>query len=193
MIKVLVFGSSGGIGSCVCEQLELLGYKVIPITRDQITLGQVDSAQQIAYNLTEHNPDWIINCAGVFGDNFSSYQHIFDVNVGTNWSILQHYFQQLQAVKIVMLGSSAYQSGRKNYMLYSSSKAALHNLWQGASEYFQDTDVKVGIVHFGQVDTAMTKNNVSTDKLDPKYVARKIIDFCSNMTQSELFKLESAK
>jgi len=193
MIKVLVFGSTGGIGRCVCEQLESLDYQVIPIARDQIALGQVDSAQQIAYNLTEHNPDWIINCAGVFGDNSGSYQNIFDVNVGTNWFILQHYLKQPKAVKIVMLGSSSYQSGRKNYMLYSSSKAALHNLWQGASEYFQDTDVKIGIAHFGPVDTAMIKNNTSTDKLDPEYVAKEIINFCSNMTQSELFKLESTK
>jgi short-subunit dehydrogenase len=193
MIKVLVFGSTGGIGSCVCKQLESLGYQVIPVTRDQIALGQVDSSEQIAYNLTEHNPDWIINCAGVLGDNSSSYKNIFDVNVGTNWSILQHYLKQPNAVKIVMLGSSSYQSGRKNYMLYSSSKAALHNLWQGASEYFQSTNVKIGIVHFGPVDTAMTKNSTSTNKLDPEYVAKKIIDFCSNMTQSELFKLESTK
>jgi len=193
MIKVLVFGSTGGIGRCVCKQLESLGYQVISITRKQIALGQVDSAQQIARNLNEHNPDWIINCAGVFGDNSDSYQNIFDVNVGTNWFILQHYLIQPKAVKIVMLGSSSYQSGRKNYMLYSASKAALHNLWQGASEYFKDTDVKITIAHFGPVDTTMEKNNTSADKLDPEYVAKEIIDFCSNMTQSELFKLESTK
>lgn len=193
MIKVLVFGSNGGIGSCVCKQLELSGYGVIPIARDQIALEQIDSAQQITYNLTAHNPDWIINCAGVFDDNSGSYKNIFDVNVGTNWSILQHYLKQPKSVKIVMLGSSSYQSGRKNYILYSSSKAALHNLWQGASEYFQNTDVKIGIAHFGPVDTAMTNSITRTQKLDPEYVAKKIINFCSNMTQSELLKLESAK
>ena len=40
-----------------------------------------------------------------------------------------------------MVGSSASKAGKKDYMVYSASKAALLNLWQGAKDAFADTAV----------------------------------------------------
>ena len=195
MTKVMVFGATGGIGQCVCAQLTESKYHVFAVGRDQIDLGTVDSASQISYNLTKYQPDWIINCAGVFVDNHADHKNVFDVNVGSNWSIIKHHVQNLPstAVKIVMLGSNAYRSGRKNYMLYAASKAALHNLWQGAVENFQNTNVNIGIVHFGPVATAMTQRLLPAHQLDPNYVASRIIDFCANMTHSQLLEMENTK
>ena len=195
MTRVMVFGATGGIGQRVCAQLIESEYHVLAMGRNQIDLGAVDNATQMSYNLTKYQPDWIINCAGVLVDNHADYRNVFDVNVGSNWNIIKHYLQNPSstAVKIVMLGSNAYRSGRKNYMLYAASKAALHNLWQGAVENFQDTNVSIGIMHFGPVATPMTRNLSTTKQLDPDYVASRIIDFCDNMTHSQLFEMENTK
>lgn len=195
MTRVMVFGATGGIGHSVCAQLIESKYQVFAVGRNQIDLGAVDSAEQISYTLTEYQPDWIINCAGIFVDNQADHRNIFDVNVGSNWNIIKHYLQNppSSVVKIAMLGSNAYRSGRKNYMLYAASKAALHNLWQGAVENFQDTNIKLGIMHFGSVATPMTRRLPSANQLDPDYVASRIIDFCVNMTHSQLFEMENTK
>ena len=37
--------------------------------------------------------------------------------------------------------------GKANYMLYTSSKAALHNLYQAANEKFKLTNINVNIYH----------------------------------------------
>ena len=50
-------------------------------------------------------------------------------------------------VKIIFIGSTSFKKGKGNYILYSSSKAALHNLYQGAKEKFKNTNVKVTIFH----------------------------------------------
>jgi len=195
MIRVMVLGATGGIGQRVCAQLTEPKYHVMALGRNQIDLGAVDSAAQMSYTLTEYQPDWIINCAGVFVDNHADHKNVFDVNVGSNWNIIKHYLQNppSTAVKIAMLGSNAYQSGRKNYMLYAASKAALHNLWQGAVENFQETNVSIGIMHFGPVATSMIQNLSTAKQLDPDYIASHIIDFCDNMTHSQLFEMENTK
>lgn len=190
MKKAMVFGASGGIGSCLCQLLEVKGHQVIPITHDQIDFTSVDSLQSISYTITQHQPDWIFNCSGVLGNNESGYHSIFDVNLGSNWAIIQHYMHQPTRVQIVMLGSSAYQSGRKHYMLYAASKAALHNLWQGASEYFQDTAVNLGLIHTGRVRTSMIHIQPDKKYLDPVDVAQTMVDLCSSMMQSQMIKME---
>ena len=190
MKKALVFGASGGIGSCLCQLLVAAGHQVVPITHDQIDLTSVDSSRLISYTIDQHQPNWIFNCAGVLGNNESSYHSIFDVNLGSNWAIIQHYMHQPTTVQIVMLGSSAYQSGRKHYMLYAASKAALHNLWQGATEYFQDTAVNLGLIHTARVRTPMIQIQPNQQYLNPVDVAQAMIDLCKDMNQSQMIKME---
>ena len=75
-----------------------------------------------------------------------------------------------------MVGSSAYKAGRKDYMVYSASKAALHNLWQGASAAFADTDVRIDLVNPVRTRTQMVAPfDDQLDYLDPKEVARWIL------------------
>ena len=60
----------------------------------------------------------------------------------------------------IFIGSSAYKSGRKNYILYASSKAALNNLYQGAKEYLNNKSVKLKLINFGKIYTPMIKKIV---------------------------------
>ena len=96
------------------------------------------------------------------GDNFDDYKKIFDVNLMPNWEIIKFYKKTKLRKKVlfIFIGSSAYKSGRKNYILYASSKAALNNLYQGAKEYLNNKSVKLKLINFGKIYTPMIKKIV---------------------------------
>ena len=78
-------------------------------------------------------------------------------------------------------------------MLYAASKSALHNLWQGATEYFQDTAINLGLIHTARVQTPMIQVQPNQKYLDPMNVAQTMIDLCNNMNQNQMIKMELAQ
>jgi len=182
----LVFGSNGGIGSAVVALLLKQGYTVFPITKDQVNFVHGEAEQHIADILKLKDPDIVVNCGGIFGDNSSDYYRMMDINVGSNWFIVKHYMNYTsKPIKIVLVGSSAYKAGKKSYMLYSLSKAALHNLWDGAKEFFSNSSITVNIVHPVRTRTKMVAPYDSNlDYLDPEEVAEAIIELAESNTSS---------
>jgi NAD(P)-dependent dehydrogenase (short-subunit alcohol dehydrogenase family) len=121
-------------------------------------------------------PNVVINCVGRFGRNDEPAKSIMNINFNSNWAIVQHYIKTPQEVRIIMVGSSAYKAGKKDYMVYSASKAALHNLWQGASAAFADTDMRIDLVNPVRTRTQMVAPfDDQLDYLDPKEIARWIL------------------
>ena len=186
MKQAVVFGAYGGIGLAVVNELLRAGYKVKPISSDQINFihGEVES--HIDNLLSDVEPDVVINCAGTFGDNSSNYYQTMDINFGSNWFIIKHYLKNTaKPVNIVFVGSSAYKAGKKNYMLYSASKAALHNLWEGAREFFADHNIAVNIVHPVRTKTKMVAPYDSNlDYLNPEEVAQVVVELAQSNTSS---------
>ena len=93
-----------------------------------------------------------------------------------NYKILQKNKFEKKIV-IILLGSSAYKSGRKNYILYASSKAALHNLCQGSREYLRGKKITIKLLNFGKIYTSMIKKYVrqnSPNVISPTKAALKI-------------------
>jgi NAD(P)-dependent dehydrogenase (short-subunit alcohol dehydrogenase family) len=182
----LVFGSNGGIGSAVVASLLTQGYTVFPVTKDQVNFVHGESEKLISDILTLKDPDIVINCGGVFGDNSSDYYRMMDINVGSNWFIVKHYMNYTsKPIKIVLVGSSAYKAGKKSYMLYSLSKAALHNLWDGAKEFFSGRSITVNIIHPVRTRTKMVAPYDSNlDYLDPEEVAEAIVELAESDTSS---------
>lgn len=192
MIKVVLLGASGGMGSEIKKLLEL-NSTVINVGREDIDLALGDS-DQINRVLDLHRPDLIINCAGTFGDNNTDYDSMFNVNVKTNWNILNYYKENPteKQVKFIVIGSSSYTSGRKNYILYAASKAALHNMYEGASEFFAGTNLIIGLVHPRKTNTKMLGPLGDIDRSDclsPEYVAKEIINFVESMQTSSYINI----
>jgi short-subunit dehydrogenase len=160
----------------------------------------IDFAQDNSYNtvselLNRYQPDVVINCAGHFDrTNTEPHNMTFDVNVGSNWAIIQHYMNNTskKPVHVVIVGSSAYSSGRKNYMLYSASKAAVYNLWQGACEYFLDSTVCVSLINPVRTRTAMIGTNATGPCLEPSDVAEEILNTVS-IAQSQVIDMNYSK
>lgn len=185
-MNVLIFGKNGGVGGELVKQYA--NHSVICIGKKDINFN--DNYCDKLYRLLKTiQPDIIINAAGVFGDNDHSYDEIFNVNVKSNWNIISYYKKYLpnKIVKIIMLGSTAYDNGRKDYILYSSSKSALHNMFQGASELFAGSNVILGLIHPSKIDTKMIAN-VSKDKkqncLSAETVAKDIKLFIDKLQKS---------
>ena len=187
MKTALVFGSSGGIGSAVTAALPAAGYNVVAVPRTQLDLAEdspeITKIAKMHSVLSTADPDAVIFCAGVLHGSFSQ---VFDVNVASCWHIIQYYLTTTPAkpVKILLVGSSAYASGRKNYPLYSASKAALHNLVQGCQELFANTQVTLSLLHPSRIRSRMSENlPVNTNELTAQQVADELIRMCSECSQ----------
>jgi len=182
--RVVIFGASGGIGSATYEVFKNAGYLVTPIAGRQINFVYMASHSDVDDILEQVEPDIIINCVGHFDKtNKETHCNTFDVNVGSNWSIIRHYINKQvsdKPIKIIMVGSSAYKSGRKDYILYTASKAALYNVWQGACEYFKDSNITLGLINPVRTRTKMIDIKTSAICLEPEDVAQEILSMASN-------------
>ena len=182
MKKVVVFGGTGGIGQATCAEFKNAGYTVYPVRSRDINFLFIQSQNQVSDMLCKIRPDVVVNCVGHFDTtNKESHFKTMNINVGSNWSIIKHYIEHGsdKPVKIIMVGSSAYSSGRKSYILYSASKAALHNIWQGACEYFSGSKITLGIVNPVRTRTPMIDMTTKAPCLEPEDVAQTILSMTS--------------
>ena len=182
---VVIFGVRGGIGTAVRNEFLNAGYRVIPINSAIVNFTKSKSHAQVHEILTHAAADVVINCVGHFDkNNIETHSKTMDINVGSNWSIIQHYIKNPPAtpVKIIMVGSSAYRSGRKSYILYAASKAALYNIWQGACDYFQGSTVTLGLINPVRTRTPLIDMSTAAFCLAPKDVALEILSMASTQT-----------
>jgi len=185
-MKAMIIGSSSGIGLATADLFKAQGHQVVNIDRETIDLERVDSDELLRKRLTIHQPDVIINCAGYLGENDESARRSLAVNVESNWSLIRYYVENpaQRRVKIIMVGSSAYREGKKQYMMYSASKAAVHNLWEGARGYFENSLVTVSVLHPVRTRTKMTINRFSPnlDYFEPAEVAEELLTLALDPT-----------
>jgi short-subunit dehydrogenase len=182
---VLIFGAGGGIGKATYNLFEISGYQVTGIAGRAVDFSDPDSYLAVEEILLRINPDIIVNCVGHFDkQNIETHRDTFDINIGSNWSIIRYYMNKVsqKPIKIIMVGSSAYKSGRKAYILYAASKAALYNVWQGACDYFQDSNVTLGLVNPVRTRTPMIDMTTSAVCLEPEDVAEEILSISSTKT-----------
>lgn len=107
MMKVLVFGSKGLVGSSICTRLNLSKKvsKVIPSSREDTNLF---SFEETLKTVLKEKPDVIIIAAakvgGIYANNTNRFEFISE-NLKINLNILES-STHLDSVKIINLGSS---------------------------------------------------------------------------------------
>ena len=73
---------------------------------------------------------------------------MFKINTKISWDLIDYYrFKNKQKVKIFVIGSSAYNKTRKNYILYAASKSALNSIIKSAKELFLNTKIELDIIN----------------------------------------------
>lgn len=178
----LIFGDTGGIGGATRKIFLENNYRIIPVNSGILNFNRTSSDKEIQLLLTNARADVIVNAAGVFVNGYShDHSETMNVNFGSNWSILRHFMNpdnQKQTTRVVMIGSSSYTSGKKLYPLYSASKAALYNLWQGARDVLEGTPIVVDLVNpvrtLTKMSTANKEIDPTLDYLRPEQVAEQI-------------------
>lgn len=195
MNKILIFGASGGLGSCLVNHLNHSNKEVISISRNELDFNSKDADKSISQLIEQNQPDVIINCAGILGNNSVDFNKIFNINLRSNWLISSYFINNqpfTKSVKIIFIGSSAHQKGKKDYILYASTKAALFNLFEGVSSFFENTNLIFGLVNPTRIDTKMIQHlerNPNFEYLDPNDVALQIINFISSLTKSNYINI----
>jgi 2-C-methyl-D-erythritol 4-phosphate cytidylyltransferase len=161
----VIFGGTSGIGAATAVLLSNNNYETLIISRKDINLFEPQSADQIFKLLSDTNPDVVINSAGFFGTNTDPHENIMAVNFGSNWSIIRYYMtnRPVKPVTIIMVGSVCYDSGKKEYMVYAASKAALYSLWQGAKDYFKSDSMVISLINPQRTKTPMTIHRINPD------------------------------
>ena len=179
--KVLIFGASGSLGTELVYLLEKKKYIVVKVQKKKINFLKKKVKNKINKLLLRVKPDIIINCVGYFDGNNASFEKIFKINAYSNWLIVNYYiFNKIKKnVKIILVGSSAYKGPRRNYILYSASKAAVHNIYLGARELLNKKKINLKIFHPGSMQSKMIKyvKNKNKNKIkNPDYYAKKILN-----------------
>jgi short-subunit dehydrogenase len=169
--------------------------QIISISSCDIDFNSEDSIKK-TYSIIEIiQPDVIINCAGVLGNNDVDFNKIFNINLRSNWIISNYYIKNnlsKKSVKIIFIGSSSSKKGKKDYILYASSKAALLNLFEGVSSFFENEKVIFGLVNPSRIDTKMIEHlekNPELNYLNPNKVAMDIINFIDTLKQSSILEI----
>lgn len=194
----LIFGATGGIGEATRSAFLDAGYRVIPVGSAMMNFNWNDSETKLVELLNSAEADVVVNAAGVFVNGTQETHHqTFNVNFGSNWSIVRYYHAMKDVskpVKIIMVGSSSYSFGKPMYPLYSASKAALYNLWQASVDMFAGTDISVDLINPMRTRTLMNADHYNPDLPyhDPAEVAEQILELtrhagssCVNMTLEE--------
>jgi short-subunit dehydrogenase len=179
--KILIFGSDSILAKNICSAgKKKFSFK--KINKKTLNFDNLNASKKIIRILSENDSDIILNCSGVLGDNTLKYENVYNTNFGSNWEIAKHYINLKKINKkitIIFIGSTAYKTGKKNYLLYSSSKAALHNLYQGAKKILIKKKIKLLIYHPPRMRTKMIKKLSLFDRksaINPMVEAKKIIN-----------------
>ncbi|MGB3962706.1 MAG: 2-C-methyl-D-erythritol 4-phosphate cytidylyltransferase, partial [Sulfurimonas sp.] len=132
---IVVFGGNNGIGkeiAVLCEQYNAIVY---PLSRsNNIDITQPQNIKKALHKIYEKEKriDIIINCAAILEicplkemDDASIFQQI-NTNFTSNVIIAKEAFDYLYKTSgsLILFTSSSYTSGRENYSIYSSTKAA---------------------------------------------------------------------
>ncbi len=187
-----VTGATGDIGKAICKRLLELGAMAIPISK---------SAEGFPVDLTKHKEtkavfeaiyikhgplDGIINSIGTFSTKeFTTLsQEEIDQTISSNLTSIIYCCQAIRLKKgahIINISSSSYSKGRKEYPIYSASKAAVVNFTQGLAEAMPDHFVNVVVPQ--RTNSTLRKNNFPEEEvsslIEPTEIAEKITKLLS--------------
>ena len=183
--SVLLLGGSGSLGSSIIKKLNSSKNFTIHNPSSKIlNFNNKKIEDKLFRVLKENNFDIIINCVGIFGFNDVNFNKIININTFSNWIILNYFIlnKPSKKIKIIFIGSSAFNGARKDYILYTASKAALYSIYKSAKDYFlSNKKIEINIIHPKRFKSNMTKIfDEKTYKTTPSKIANQIYKLIIN-------------
>jgi len=181
--KIIVTGSSSGIGNSITKELIKKKIKVIGISRnnnkslikskyfqsEKIDLSELKNIPMSIEKILDENEDieGLISCAGVgyFGnlENFSFDQILSSINT----NLLSHviltkylvpFFKKKNKGKLVYIGSESALDGGKKGSLYSAAKFGIRGFTQSIRAEVASRNITVTLINPGMVKTNFFNN-----------------------------------
>ena len=184
MKKLLIIGPNSDLAKNIINELKYKKISIFKLSRKQINFELKNSKEKLYRFLKRYKPSHIINCVGLFDNNYIDFNKIFNINTKVGWNIISFYLNKKnQKVSILLIGSKAHNKPRKNYILYASSKTALNSIVISAKELFKKTKIKINIINPPAMRGKMRKKFFKKEKnlfynnneIEPKVIAKKII------------------
>jgi 3-oxoacyl-[acyl-carrier protein] reductase len=197
----LVTGTSGGIGRAIATRLSQDGFRLIEPARAELDLT---SAGSIATYLSTLNTpvDALVNCAGI--NRLASSMKVTDADMADTLAVnltgpaslcraLAPSMVKRGFGRIVNMSSIWSVVSKPGRLAYSISKAGLNALTRSLAVELARFNVLVNAVAPGFVDTALTRQNNSTEEIEairssipigrmagPEEIAEVVAFLCSN-------------
>lgn len=156
--RVLVFGGSGGIGSCLVKKLHDLGSVVDCPCSFSVNLENFNESTFFHDEVLDY--DFVFNCSGAYANDdagvVSNYEKIMTVNFKANLQIMDFLIKKnKKPVSVVLLSSSAASFGRQNLTVYSASKAAVQSMVESQATKLNELGIKLNCISPEKVNTPL--------------------------------------
>lgn len=182
--KVIVIGSSGGIGIKVAETLLNEGYFVIGTSHKNSTkdiafqknpdfkgvnldISSLNSIKEFVQSLNGEEVYALVNCAGIVkfegktdDEDFKIWNETLAVNLSSNFYLAKLLSDSLvENGRFVMISSTDSYYGGSVTASYAASKAGINSLTKSLSLLFRDKKIRVNAIAPGWVSTPMIEGN----------------------------------
>jgi NAD(P)-dependent dehydrogenase (short-subunit alcohol dehydrogenase family) len=157
-LNVLVFGSTGTLGSSIVRQFLLNGCSVSsgPRELEELTSDYVFDSVIWAQGMNETK--------SLTDSNIENELRVFDANyffVTKSLRLLVSKNILSSNARLVILGSIWSDLGKKNKSSYAASKAAVTSLIRGLIQEDEFKNIAINVVSPGIVDSKMTRQNLN--------------------------------
>lgn len=192
----ILIGGTGGIGSEIAKQLQTAGARTHILSTTSTPPVDVTNTSALKARLRAIGPvDGLINCQGflTLSPLKSLSEPLIQKLINVNFTSIIHACR-FAAVKpgghIINFSSSAFTRGRKDYALYSASKAAIVNFTQALSLELPELHINALIP--SRTDTPMRTRNFppSTSLLSPQTVATATLSLLHSTTTGSLIEIK---
>jgi len=179
MKKILISGSSSGMGRAFAEKMLHENYEVIGLARDHskfrpdtphyhtytVDFSKIQLLEQQFKTIQEHHPvlDVIVSSAG-YGEfceleqlSLARMQNMLNVNFLSQAVLIKFFLPVMKmnkSGKIIIIGSECALEGQKKGSLYCASKFALRGFAQSLRKECVTANISVTMINPGLVDTA---------------------------------------
>lgn len=198
--RYVITGGTGGLGTALATQLATCGAIPILFSRSSseypVDLTDYEATRE-AFTSLQHPIDGLINCVGHLDPTpLAAHTHeAISRAIATNFTAVVYACQfapLLTGGHIVNVSSSSYSRGRKGYVLYSASKAAVVNFTQGLAEEYPHLHINAVIPP--RMNTPMRTDNFPSEDtstlLSPETVAEEIISILTAKTTNILYEVK---
>tara|TARA_B100001057_G_C22750444_1_gene911579 strand:+ start:286 stop:936 length:651 start_codon:yes stop_codon:yes gene_type:complete len=173
-MKILLTGSSGGIGQSILEKISSSENEIIAPSSTELDLSCIDKINSFMHNI---NVDAVIHAAGInqiteFSDLNEKiiFEHL-KVNAISLVGICKNLKKENKIINVVAISSLYGFTAREMRLPYITSKHALEGIVKSLSIDLSP-NVLINSIRPGFVDTPMTRKNNSEEKI--KQIINKI-------------------